>query len=116
MPLLRVVRTLLALALLTAPTAARAHLAELEAVLDTAQEVPPPVGAAGASGTGKFVLEEDGTIEADVTFQGLTGTPVSAHIHQGAPGVSGPVVIDFTPRLPVGSSTAGTISAPGADP
>jgi hypothetical protein len=80
-------------------------------VLDTAQEVPPPVGAAGASGTGRFLLEEDGTIDADVTFQGLTGPPVLAHIHQGAPGVPGPVVIDFTPRI-----LAASISGAGNRP
>ena len=63
------------------------------------------------------MLEEDGTIEAEtVTFQGLSAAPFLAHIHQGAPGVSGPIVIDFTPRLPVGSSTAGTISGAGSRP
>jgi hypothetical protein len=117
MPLHRLVPCLLALAVLAAPSAARAHLAELEAVLDTVQETPAPVGAAGASGTGKFVLQEDGTIEAEaVAFQGLTGVPILAHIHQGAPGVVGPVVVDFTARLPVGSSTAGTITGPGSRP
>ena len=117
MSIARLAGSLFALALLVAPPVARAHLAELEAVLDTAQEVPAPVGAAGASGTGKFLLEPDGTIAAEaVTFQGLTGAPVLAHIHQGAPGVGGPVVIDFTSQLPVGSATAGTIAGPGSRP
>src|SRR5262245_59615634 len=50
----------LALALLLLPSLSRAHIAEFEATLDTAQEVPPGTGT--ASGTGTFTLEEGGTL------------------------------------------------------
>src|SRR5262245_23223773 len=109
MSLARLAPFVLALAVL--PVAARAHLADVEAVLDAVQEVPAPVAAAAAAGTGKFVLQADGTVNAEVTFQGLTGAPLMAHIHEGAPGVVGPALIDFTPRVPGG--TSGTVLGPG---
>lgn len=96
------------------PAFARAHVAEFEATLDTAQEVPAPGGAsAGAGGSGTFILEDDGTVEASVTFQGLTGAPILAHIHQGEPGVPGGIVSDFTPSLSGITGTSGTIAGVG---
>src|SRR4029453_32251 len=57
------------------PSLGYAHVAELEAVLDVAQETPAPVGTnPGAGGTGDFVLEDDGTVQATVPYQGPTGT------------------------------------------
>jgi hypothetical protein len=95
------------------PVLASAHIAEFEAVIDTAQEVPAPTGAnPGAGGTGEFVLEDDGTIEATVTYQGLTGAPVAAHIHQGAPGVPGGIVTGFGASL-AGLGATGTITGTG---
>lgn len=93
------------------PASARSHVAELEAVLDTQQEVPAPSGTTAASGTGEFVLEEDGSVAAQVSFQGLTAAPILAHIHEGGLGVPGPVVVDFTPGLSP-SGVSGTGSAP----
>ena len=90
------------------------HVAEFEAVLDTAQEVPAPVGATpGAGGSGTFILEDGGGVEAMVNFQGLSGVPIFAHIHQGALGVAGPVRSDFTDSL-VGLGQAGTIAGSGS--
>ncbi len=98
---------------LLVPAFGSAHIAEFEAVLDTAQEVPAPVGTTpGAGGTGEFVLEDDGTIEAEVIYQGLTGAPVAAHIHQGAPGVPGGIVTGFGASL-AGLGAAGTIAGTG---
>ncbi len=109
----RFVAPVMALALV-APSMARAHIAEFEAVLDTAQEVPAPVGTnPGAGGTATFTLEEDGTVEATVMFQGLTGAPILAHIHQGAAGIAGPVRSDFSSSL-AGLGTTGTIAGAGS--
>jgi hypothetical protein len=100
---------------LLVPAFVSAHIAEFEAVLDTAQEVPAPIGTnPGAGGTGEFVLEDDGTVEAAVTYQGLTGAPVAAHIHQGAPGVPGDIVTGFGASL-AGLGAAGTIAGTGDD-
>ena len=98
----------LGLALLFSPSLGQAHVAELEATLDAGQEVPPT----GTSGTGSatFVLEDDGTLISQVTFNGLTAAPFLAHIHEGIRGVSGNVIIDFTSGLPGGTSTSGTIT------
>ncbi len=94
------------------PVAGSAHVADLEAVLDTAQEVPAPTTTT-ATGTATFELEENGTVIAEVTFQGLTGAPTLAHIHQGAPGVQGGVVADFGSALAGVTGPAGTFSGEG---
>jgi len=108
----RIVAPLLALGLVVPPLA-RAHIAELEATLDTAQEVPAPVNTnPGAGGTGSFVLEDDGTVEAMVTYQGLTGAPVAAHIHQGLPSVPGGIIAGFGSSL-AGLGAAGTLAGTG---
>src|SRR5262245_62558659 len=115
LPTRRLVAPLLTLALL-APSQVRAHIAEFEAVLDVAQEVPAPVGTnPTAGGSGTFFLEDDGTVEAEVTYHGLTGAPGAAHIHQGAPGVPGGVITNFSALL-TGLGPDGTISGVGGDP
>jgi hypothetical protein len=53
------------------------------------QEVPP-VKVSG-SGSGSFRVGEDGTITGSVTTKGVSGT--MAHIHQGAKGQNGPVIV-----------------------
>lgn len=57
--------------------------------LSGAQEVPP-VNATG-SGSGSFRLAEDGSLTGSVTTKGVAGA--AAHIHLGAKGKNGPVVV-----------------------
>jgi len=57
--------------------------------LSPAEEVPP-VNAPG-SGSGSFRVAEDGTISGSVTTKDVQGT--MAHIHRGAKGANGPVII-----------------------
>jgi CHRD domain len=96
------------------PSLGYAHVAELEAVLDVAQETPAPVGTnPGAGGTGDFVLEDDGTVQATVPYQGLTGAPILAHIHQGPLGVAGGILSDFSSSL-AGLGPTGTITGTGS--
>ena len=57
--------------------------------LSGAEEVPP-VKTAG-SGSGSFRLAEDGTITGSVTTKDVPGT--AAHIHLGAKGKNGPVIV-----------------------
>ncbi len=64
-----------------------AHAATLN--LTGEQEVPPVITS--SNGTGEMKVAMDGTITGSVTTHGVTGT--MAHIHQGAKGVNGPVVI-----------------------
>ena len=56
------------------------------------QEVPP--ASSGGSGSGNFRVTEDGTISGSVTTTGVQGT--MAHIHQGAKGQNGPVIVPLT--------------------
>jgi hypothetical protein len=59
----------------------------------TGAEEVPPVNAPG-SGSGSFRVAEDGAITGSVTTKGVPGT--MAHIHQGAKGQNGPVIVPLT--------------------
>ena len=60
--------------------------------LSGAQEVPP-VSVPG-SGSGSFTIGADGSVSGSVTTTGVAGT--MAHIHQGARGANGPVIVPLT--------------------
>jgi hypothetical protein len=60
--------------------------------LSGAEEVPP-ISVPG-SGTGSFTIGEDGSVSGSVTTTGVQGTV--AHIHTGARGQNGPVIIPLT--------------------
>jgi hypothetical protein len=60
--------------------------------LSGAEEVPP-VNASG-SGEGSIRVAEDGSVSGSVTTTGVQGT--MAHIHQGAKGTNGPVIVPLT--------------------
>ena len=60
--------------------------------LSGTQEVPP-VSTMG-SGSGTIVVNSDKSVSGSVTVSGFTAT--AAHIHSGAAGQNGPVVIPLT--------------------
>jgi len=60
--------------------------------LTGAEEVP--AASTQAKGSGSFRVAEDGTVSGSVTTEGVQGT--MAHIHQGAKGQNGPVIIPLT--------------------
>ena len=60
--------------------------------LSGSEEVPP-VSASG-SGSGTIRVASDGAVSGSVTTTGVEGT--MAHIHQGAKGQNGPVIIPLT--------------------
>lgn len=98
---------LFALVLIASVRPASAHVT-FTANLDTAQ-----AGNAG-SGTGTMTLDyepETGDIIYEIAVQNLTGAPLAAHLHLGAPGVAGGIVVG----LPGGGIPAGADgSASGA--
>jgi len=57
--------------------------------LSPAEEVP--AAKSEGKGSGSFRVAEDGTISGSVTTEGVKGT--MAHIHQGAKGQNGPVIV-----------------------
>jgi hypothetical protein len=64
----------------------------MKVALTGAEEVPPVNTQAKGSGT--FRVMEDGMLTGSVTTEGLQGT--MAHIHRGAKGQNGPVIIPLT--------------------
>ena len=57
--------------------------------LSGSNEVPPVT--TDAAGEARFRVERDGGIQGKVTTQGLAAT--AAHIHEGASGSNGPVIV-----------------------
>ena len=69
----------------------------LKAALSAAKEVPRPTGVS-ASARGKFTAgltrtSTGGRLSWRLTFSGLTGRAIAAHVHRGRPGKSGPVAV-----------------------
>ena len=85
--------TTLRMALLAGVLAAgSAVAADVKVALSGDQEVPP-VKAEG-KGSGTITIADDGAVSGSVTTTGVKGT--MAHIHQGAAGTNGPVIVPFT--------------------
>jgi CHRD domain-containing protein len=53
-----------------------------------------PLVTTSGSGSGSFRVSPDGAVSGSVTTTGVPGT--AAHIHQGAKGQNGPVIIPLT--------------------
>jgi hypothetical protein len=73
--------------------------------LSGSSEVPPVTTT--ASGSGTVTIKADRSVAASITVTGMT--PTAAHIHEGAAGANGPVIVPFTKS---GDNTF--VAAPGA--
>jgi len=71
--------------------------------LSGTQEVPPL--SVPGTGTGRFTIGEDGAVTGSVTTTGVQGT--MAHIHMGARGTNGPVIVPLTKNGDTYSAPAG---------
>jgi subtilisin family serine protease len=79
------------------------------AVLSGAQEVPPV--ATAATGSAELTVNfETGAISGTVDFSGLGSNATEAHIHQGAAGTNGSVIVSLTGGA---GATSGTWTIPG---
>ena len=89
-------RTLLAmtgvLAILVAMGASVASAADAKVTLSGSQEVPPVTTSATGSGT--ITVAADQSIAGSIKTTGVKAT--AAHIHLGAPGANGEVIITLT--------------------
>ncbi len=92
-------------ALIVAGATAQAGIFTFTAILTGAAETPPN----GSAGLGVTVATYDsGTASFDLngTYAGLSSSATAAHVHGGAVGVAGPVIIPLT----VAGNAAGNIS------
>ena len=80
--------------------------------LSGAEEVPAI--KTDAKGSGAFRVKSDGTITGSVSTEGVQGT--MAHIHRGAKGVNGPVVVPFPVFDGLPASFNGVDGCVSADP
>lgn len=82
----------------------------------TGAENVPPI-ATSATGQGTFVISADGsTITYLITYSGLSGTVSASHIHTGAVGVNGGILLPMTagPSPMSGTLTAANFTAAGS--
>jgi len=71
---------------------AAAFGADVKVTLSGDQEVPPV--KTDAKGSGTITIGDDMSVKGSVTTTGVTGT--AAHIHMGAAGKNGPVIVPLT--------------------
>jgi hypothetical protein len=93
-------------------TLACASVAALAATMDvklSGNEEVPAVTTSG-SGSGAITINDDGSVSGSVTASGFT--PTAAHIHQGAAGKNGPVIVPFTKDGDKFSAPAGAKLSP----
>lgn len=74
------------------PLSARAE--DVKVMLSGGQEVPPVTSSGTGSST--ITINDDKTVSGSVTTTGVTGT--MAHIHNGAVGKNGPVIVPLSKR------------------
>lgn len=91
--------------MLSAP--ASAALINFQGNFSASQQVPP--NGSPATGTASLVADTVAqTLTVTESFSGLTSPSAAGHIHAGAPGVNGPIIIAFS-TFPTGV-TSGTFS------
>jgi CHRD domain len=86
------VRILAKALLLGALSVGTAFAADINVTLSGANEVPPVTTSANGGGT--ITIGDDGSVSGSVSTTGIAGT--AAHIHNGATGANGPVIVPFT--------------------
>ncbi len=84
---------------------ASAHAQQFSVSLSGVQEVPP--NGSSATGTAQVSLAPDLSVSGSISTTGVSAT--AAHIHTGAAGTNGPVIVPF-----VRSGDNAWVIAPGA--
>src|SRR5438105_3158175 len=100
-------KRLLAVAVLAFSLAA-AHASTIYFTISAtgAQETPVNLSPAAGGGIAEFDTATD-MISVNLFFAGLTAPATASHIHLGALGVPGPVIVSFVPFTP--ATTSGSI-------
>ena len=81
---------------------------DVKVTLSGSNEVPPV--ATQATGDGTISIADDGSVSGSVTTKGIQGT--AAHIHMGAAGKNGPVIVPFTKEGDTYKAAAGAKLTP----
>lgn len=82
--------------------------------LNVAAEVPAPTGTTKALGVYAFeLIEKTGVMKYTLTVSDLTGPATAGHIHVGAVGVAGPVVLALVVPT-TDAAMAGTVTLDAA--
>lgn len=95
---------------------ARADILQFTISMTGAQEAPPNFSPAAGGGIASFDSIAL-TVSVNVFFVGLSSPATASHIHDGAAGVNGPVIVSFVPFTPVatfGSIVGGPLPFPPA--
>jgi len=93
---MRRLAALLAIAALLSVPAMVLAAEQFTASLTTEAEVPAPTLPDGYTGSGSAsatISDDETEIEYEVNYENLTGPPVASHIHWGAVGAAGPVIL-----------------------
>ena len=104
---------IVALVVVGAALAASTDTYSYKATLGPKGEVPPPNAPAKAAGVfSATVTEKKGkaSIRWTLTFRRLSGKAMAAHIHKGAPGEAGPVVVPLCAPCKTGQNGRQAIS------
>ena len=104
-------RALITLALLAA--SATAQIQYYSAYLDGTQENPPTATTGHAFGVARFDVATS-NVQLFCYHSGLTGPSVAAHLHLGAAGVNGGVMVGMTQTSPNTWTGSGTLTSPQA--
>jgi hypothetical protein len=83
-------------ALNAATLAAKPGPETFQAKLDATNEVPPPSLSGNTPSGGATFTPQGNVIRYKVAVSGLSSPYVGTHIHTGAPGVAGPVIVVLT--------------------
>jgi hypothetical protein len=86
---------------------------KVSAKLTPGADVPKPVGAPNAKGSfsGTYVENTKGAkLTWKLSYSGVTGPVMAAHIHRGKPGVSGPVTVPLCGPCTSGMTGSAQIS------
>ena len=81
-----------AIAIIASCTSMSDSMSSQQIALSGSNEVPPVTTS--ATGTGTVTINADRTVSARITVTGMTAT--ASHIHEGAAGTNGPVIVPFT--------------------
>jgi len=81
-----------ALGLVAACTSMSDSMYSQQVTLSGNNEVPPV--STPATGSGTVTINPDRSVSARITVSGMTAT--ASHIHEGAAGANGPVIVPFT--------------------